>query len=466
MSLFPRFIKFLTHPNRIKRWLPLLAFLSLFGYQIDKILQLEKDFGPYYGDEYFYLQNAKSFIETGELQASFTYSGKGSQVGGFDAHGPAYPILYGELNWKRDWSGRDILYVNYLIFGIGLILIFSQKENFEHKLLQGILLLGSPYILFYGQSLMPELIQAGIAIFIYLGIRKIHPSSPKSDLLRITVLILIFACFRSTWFFAQLAFGLILFPKQKGIGVGLLSIGLLGLLIFPSYFHEQTPNVFSDTWSFLSEGKWNLVWNEIAFNTKRNLYFLLTYSEGKFYWAWKIWILISLILGLVFFKKWDVLKFGLIQFLLHLIFAIVLYKTYRWTDWRILSPPAILLNLILIRELKLRTESLVLILSSCVGFVLMIPFQQKILKLRNEYSPISVDQQAVKSLENLDPSLIRIDTLILKDYDLRDLPVKNREGKPLRYTLPYYELEEAFPDYILETQGDQLIIRSAKILPQ
>ncbi|WP_157359774.1 hypothetical protein [Algoriphagus mannitolivorans] len=466
MSLLPSFIKFLIHPNRIKRWLPLLAFLSLLAYQFGQIRQLKRDFGPYYGDEYFYLQNAKSFQQTGNLQASFTYSGEGSQIGGFDAHGPSYPILYGLLNWSGSWSGRHIVTINYLIFGIGLMLIFFQNEKFEIKLLQGILLTGSPYVLFYGQSLLPELVQAGIAIFLFLGLRKVQVNPSKADLIRIILMILVFSWIRSTWLFMFFALALVLFPKRKILGLGLLGMGLFGMLIYPAYFHEQTPNVFSESLHQFSEGNWGLIWKEISFNTKRNIYFLATYSEGMFYWAWKIWILVTLLLGIAFFKKSPLLKLGLLQFLIHLVFAIVLYKTYRWTDWRMLSPAGIFLSLALIHELKFRTESLILVLCSLTSLALMIPFQQKVLKLRNEYSPLPIGQEIVQKMERLDPSLIRLDTILIKEYDLRDLPVKNQDGKLIRYTLPFYEMEEAKPDYFLEAEENQLIIRSTKILPQ
>lgn len=466
MSVLPRFFKFLIHPDRIKRWLPLLAFLSLAGYHFGQIRQLKKDYGPYYGDEYFYLQNAKSFHQTGNLQASFTYSGNGSKIGGFDAHGPSYPILYGMLNWKGTWSGKHILFLNYLIFGIGLVLIFFQNEKFGIKLLQGILLTGSPYVLFYGQSLMPELIQTGIAIFLFIGFRKIQLNSSRKDLLQILLLVLLFSWIRSTWVFMFFALAMVFLPQRKKIGLGFLGIGLIGMLLYPAYFHEQTPNVFSNSLLHFSQGNWGLIWNEISFNTKRNLYFLATYSEGIFYWAWKIWILITLILGIVFIKKSPLLKLGMIQLLLHLLFAIVLYKTYRWTDWRMLSPAGIFLSLALIHELKFRTESLILVLNSLTSLALMIPFQQKVLKLRNEYSPLPIGQEIVQQLERLDPSLIRLDTILIKEYDLRDLPVKNQDGKLIRYTLPFYELDEAKPDYYLEANENQLIIRSTKILPQ
>lgn len=467
MSLLPQFFKFLIHPNRIKRWLPLLAFLSLFGYQLGQILQLSEEYGPYYGDEYFYLQNAKAFRQTGTFQASFTYSGEGSKVGGFDAHGPAYPMFYGFLNWKDTWSGKHIVYLNYLVFGLGLVIIFFlQKESFETQLLQGILLIGSPYVLFYGQSLMPELIQAGIAIFLFYSLRNLENESSNGFFLRISLLILIFSWFRSTWLFAFIALALILIPQRKSLSVGFLMLGLVGVLVYPAYFHEQTPNVFSSSMALISEGNWTGVWQEISFNTKRNLYFLLSYSEGIYYWVWKIWILVSLAFGIIFFKKSPLLRFSLTLFGIHLIFAIVLYKTYRWTDWRMLSPAAILLNLSLIQELKFRTESLVLVLCSLASFAMMIPFQQKVLKLRNEYSPIPMDQETVKTLETLAPSLIRLDTMILKEFDLRDLPVQNRRGELLRYTLPFYEMKEAKPDYFLDVRDNQLMIRSTKNLPQ
>ena len=466
MSVLSRFLQFLIHPNRLQRWLPLLAFLSLFGYQVNQIIPLPKDYGPYYGDEYFYLQNARAFRETGNLQASFTYSGQGSVIGGFDAHGPAYPMLYGLLHWDGTWSGKHLLIVNFLVYGLGLVLVFSQKVSFGIRLLQGILLSGSPYILFYGQSLMPELIQAGLAIFLFLGMRKFQGQFSKPGIIQIALLILVFAWIRSTWFFALFALAGVVFPKEKGMSLGLLMLGLLGMLVYPAYFHEQTPNVFSQSWAFLEAGEWSKAWMEISFNTKRNLYFLLTYSEGKFYWAWKVWILITLILGFLHYQKSKVLKFGLILLLLHLAFSVLLYKTYRWTDWRMLSPAAILLNLALLQELRFRTESLVLVLASLISFGLLIPFQQKLLRLRKEYSPISVDQETILGLEALEPSLIRVDTVILKEFDLRDLPVQNREGKLLRYSLPYYELREASPAYHLQVQGDQLMIRSTKNLPQ
>ncbi|NVJ86795.1 MAG: hypothetical protein HWE15_10855 [Algoriphagus sp.] len=430
------------------------------------LLRLDFGFGSYYGDEIFYQKNSESFYQSGELSASFTYSGKGSKIGGFDAHGPAYPLLYSFLLMLKASPSFHIPLTNLLVFGITIFALAIKRTHLTQFPLQLLLILGSPFTLFYGFSYMPELIHFSIGIGLYLLFSAYFKHESPSNLWFLLIGIGIAGLFRSTWFFAWVALGISLIPKKKWLGLGLMASGIGAALFYSSFFYEQTPNVFSNSLDLIQLNNWGRAIYEVYFNTKRNIYFLLHYTEGKYYWVWKIWVLVSLIFGLIYQKKSKLIRLSTLLLLIQLAFSVIIYKTYEWTDWRMLSPVTMLLNLGLIENRKLKYPSWLLVGLSLASFFLILPFQQKIIGLRNDYTLPGIEKSVIEELKNLDQALIRIHPFVLEKYQLEELPLVNHDGNILRYILPFYELDEAPATHRLEIENHQLIIRSENILAQ
>ena len=149
----------------MRRYYVVIGLLLLSYVYFFSLMGLEKK--PYYGDEFFYVKNAEAFEASGSLKASFTYSGCGSKIGEFDAHGPVYPLLYGGIGKLFGYDYQLISKVNLAILLLSLFLFILSKQKLSTRLIQIILILCSPFTLFYAFSLLPELIHLGGAIILY-----------------------------------------------------------------------------------------------------------------------------------------------------------------------------------------------------------------------------------------------------------------------------------------------------------
>ncbi len=419
---------------------------------------LNFEYGPYYGDESFYFKNSESFFLTNSLKASFTYTGKGALIFGADAHGPAYPLFYGLVSRVSGWNSLTIILTNLSIFLIAILALFLQKNNSKLLTSQQILLvLGSPVALFYSISFLPELIHLATGVLLFVFCKKYLNSFKKRDFMILFCFIILAGCIRTTWFFAM--FGLIILPGtltnfQKNIIAGL---GIFMPLIFQHLLHEQVPNTFSEIGKLLNENKFGNAVDIMIFNAKRNIYFALTYTEGWFYTLQKIWMACSLLVGVLLFKKNKLIQFGLLITFILISFNTLLYKHYDWVDLRMYTPMILFLNLGFLSEKVKKTISFILLTMNLFSFILILPLQSTLIQLRlhPEADPIPIS--LISEIEDLSsPILIQLDTLMLDNYSLHQLPVINKEGEIIRYTLPYYELDFETPSHFILKEKNQL----------
>lgn len=438
----------------------ILGIILLYFSLVPRFLE---NIAPFYGDEYFYVKNAESYALTGEYKAAFTYSGYGSKVGGFDAHGPAYTFLYGLFQAFDHWSPNFIFWINLALLLIGLGLLAILKEEKSIRIFQFCLIMGSPYTLFYGMSLMPELIHIAIAVGLYFAMKTWETKQSNISLGVILFLIILGGLFRVTWFFLLFPFGLNILTKKKAIGIILLITGLLLPILYQNLFLETVPNVFSIVGSELKDGQLQDGIYRLYYNTKRNIYFLITYSEGGFYWTWKIWLICTLIFSLVYQKTSSAFRISTYLFLIQFALTIILYKTYRWTEFRMLSPVALILNLQFLSFSGKRPHFLWVPILGLISFLWIIPFEIDTLEERKEHTLLPIPNNIQSELKTLSNSLVRVDSTVLNLYSLDQLPVVDTLGKSIKYILPYYELKEETASYYLEMDQDQLIVRSTKI---
>jgi len=421
---------------------------------------------PYYGDEFFYMKNAESYTVTGSLKASFTYSGKGSKIGEFDAHGPAYPLLYGGVGKVFGYDYLLISKVNLAILLLSLFLLILSNQKLTTRLFQIILILSSPFTLFYAVSLLPELIHLGGAIILYYLYENYHQSHKERDLWVLVSFILLLGLFRSTWLFALIG----LFPFLWN---GRRSLVLLLIFSIPSLtwllqtnFHEGVVNVFSEIQYWFGEGKWSILLETIFFNIKRNIYFLFTYSEGTFYAIWKIWLFASFILGFFLFAKDKLVFSGIVMLAVTFLFTLVFYKFYKWTEWRMMLPLTVFLNLRMISVFPSQYYYKALLIINGLAFLFLIPFQYELIYLRKNYQTQDIPRDLVSHIKTLEQPLVQIDTLALTGFALEQLPVANQKGEVIRYILPYYEMELKKASHFLDIQEGQLMMRSKNIRSQ
>lgn len=457
------------YPRRKSYFAPIagLVILVLTGTYLYFFSFLGADYSPYYGDEFFYFKNSESFLLHSNLRAAFSYGGIGSRIFGIDPHGPAYPLLYGLISKLIGWHSLNIPVINFCIFLFASVsLFFWGKNDRKSSLRQIVLVVGSPITLFYSITFLPELIHLAGGVLLYIACEKhLRDRSPGSFSL-LLFLILVLGFFRTTWFFAL--FGLILLPGPlRGLQKTILGLSAFILpFLLQHFFHEQVPNTFSEFTDLLSKGNHREAIAIVLFNMKRNLYFAFTYTEGWFYSLQKIWMVGSLVLALLFFKKNPLLQFGLITIGVVIVFNMVLYKNYTWVDLRLYTPLLFYLNLGLIAKANSRNYANLLIGMNLVSFALILPLQYEMITYRIAPDVIEIPGDVRENLSNLESEFILLDSAVLNDFALDQLPISSKRGLPIRYILPYYPMPQVRAAYDLKVENGQLKVSPRNILSQ
>ncbi|GAA0880897.1 hypothetical protein GCM10009119_38670 [Algoriphagus jejuensis] len=446
---------------------PLILLGGILAVYVYFFSFLGTSYSPYYGDEFFYFKNSESYYLTHSLKASFTYSGNGARLLGADAHGPAYPLLYGAIAKLIGWNGLTIPIVNgsILILAI-LMLLWSKEASLETKPLHCLLILGSPITLFYAITYLPELIQIAGAIGLYLILQRYLSTKSLTDFLVLSTYVLILGSIRSTWFFAF--FGLILLSGPiKGLAkIFYFILGLILPFLYQHFLHEQVPNTFSGLGEMIAKQGLFAGLDAVFFNLKRNIYFAFTYTEGLFYTVQKLWIAGSLIVSALLFRKSKLIGFGVIVLLSMIAFNVILYKNYAWTELRMYAPLTFFLNLGMVSDSRNRHPAIGLTSLSLLSFILILPLQQTLMNFRTHPNVLSIPDTILQEIENLDAPLVYVDTTILNEYQITEVPVLTSKKQQIRYILPYYSIPMAAPIHIFKLDKAQLTIKSEKILSQ
>lgn len=440
------------------KWGLVLAILMVVGVYFYFFSFLGSSYSPYYGDEFFYFKNSESFAVNSSLEAAFTYAGSGSRLFGIDPHGPAYPLLYGIISKVIGWHNLNIPIINFGILVMALLaLIFFDKRNPKSTFLQVLLVLGSPITLFYSITFLPELIHIGGGVLIYLFCKKYLSSRSAYDFWLLVGLIFVLGFFRNTWFFALI--GLMILPiPLKGYQKSVF--GVLGIILpflFQYYLHEQVPNTFSGISESFSQNKVGEAVEAIFFNIKRNIYFAFTYTEGWFYTLQKIWLVATIGIALLLFRKLKLIQFGLVTLGVLILFNMILYKNYKWVDIRMYTAWIIFLNLGMISEKRHSKASSFLLFLNLMSFLLIIPFLHLLIHLRINPEIKPIPKKLLNEIVNMpEPIMVIVDPEILDDFNFSQLPISSETGKIIQYILPYYEQQNASPTHKLKLIEDQL----------
>jgi hypothetical protein len=428
---------------------------------------MNSSYAPYYGDEFFYYKNAEAFSKISSLKAVFSYSGSGSEWLGFDPHGPAYPLVYGIIGKLFGWFGPLIPFANICILLVSLVFLFRQKHTcLSTKFLEILLVLGSPICLFYSFSFMPELIQLAAGVLLFLMFRGYYEKPSRRSLFFLMLLILVLGIIRSTWFFAFA--GLSVYPNRINwkAGLGFLFIGLSLSYVSQVFLHESVLNTFTEIGDSVES---KTIGSGIAIlftNLERNIYFALNYTEGKFYTLQKIWGLATIIIALLGFRNEKIIQSGLLIFGLTFLFNMFMYKNYSWVDLRMYNPMLIFINLGMLNSNSHRRITEGLLVVELISFILIFPLSHTIINYRSQSELKDIDEATKELILTLEQPLILIDTLVLKDYALDQLPISNQENQPIRYILPYYDIQMLKPSHQLAEQEGQLKVNPVNILSQ
>jgi len=428
---------------------------------------LDINYSPYYGDEYFYFKNSESFYLTNSLKAVFTYSGSGAKIFGADAHGPAYPLIYGSIAKLIGWGGLTIPIINLGILMLAILaMIWKNGGSKDTKLLQVILVLGSPITLFYSVTYLAELLQIAGAIGLFILMQRYLRKEKLHDFIYLIFFIFLLGTIRSTWFFAF--FGLVVVPGPiKGNWKSIyVLVGLALPFAFQHFFHEQVPNTFSDLGKITESRQYLVAFNSIIENLRQNISYIFTYSDGDFYAMQKVWFYTSLIISITIFRKDRLILIGLVILGSIVIFNLFIYKNYSWVDLRMYTPMIIFLNLGIIENSVKKYPIVILLTINLFSFVLILPLQKVIMNYRVPPRMVKIPLKTISEVSKLDTSLIYIDTTLLSNYKIIDLPNLNTNNKPIIYILPYYIMDTKKPSHYLVEVIDHSCVKLIKILNQ
>jgi hypothetical protein len=429
------------------------------------VTHITSNYHPVWSDEYFYFMNAASFAENHTLQAALTFNGKGSELLGADAHGPAYPLLHGTIAGLVGWHSRNLVWFNLaaVVAAVGLILS-AKYLGWQNRLKISCLLLLFPFIALYGVTYMQEMVHVLVAVLLNTLIWRVYSAETKRrDVALFIAVVLLAGMFRGLWLFWLI--GLVPSAKNGKRMIGFLLLFLLGAagsFYYTRLFLEAVPNTFSD---FLATWHQGDLWEAIILLFKHfllNLRLYLTSSPQQvFYLPMKFTILglagFFAVRAYLYKARLDTALAAIAA--VNLLLLLVVYDAHSWREVRTMAP----LYCFLLPCFILQTRPLIHFLAAgglCVLFWLALPTTNQWVAERNASDlPSTAEKNAFQELRKFVPG----NKIILVDFfprdnsrDLLDLPLRNSQGQQLKYIVHYYSVPLVKYDYILCRPHKQL----------
>ncbi|MEL6671038.1 MAG: hypothetical protein AAFR61_02570 [Bacteroidota bacterium] len=424
------------------------------------ISQIESGFQPLWSDEIIYVLNAQAQYETGETAAAFTFNGTGAKVGGADAHGPVYPWLHASMAHLFGWSDRLMMWLQAAFVLLSLLafwrwsaLSWVKKQGFS------LLLLLFPFLPLYGFTFMQEGWQIGLAVWFVLWLEKMAADRPSAFVFWGGLIGLILAgLLRPIWMMG----GLALLPlagnmRERLTYGGIFLLGSLASFWWVTTFYEPLPNYFSELIASLNTQGVMAFLLGLGDHFLDNLGTYFTTSTRDPIGNWLKFSPFILLMGVGWIawldKKRETLALLLwMAWVFFLLFAI--YDAYDWRDIRILGPLNVLGIYVMVKKspgfaLGHGLFSLVMVSALCLHH----PWIYE----RNEPRP-SVEVAALPSelVEETSPTAITIKgPLSPEPHILLYLPLQTPAGGPIRYLLPYYEVDQLPTQWSFHHQGNQ-----------
>lgn len=437
-------------------YLSLLLFIILA--YINAFIKITSSYHPVWSDEFMYFLNAASFFENHTLQAAITYSGKGSELLGADAHGPGYPLLHGIIAVLCGWHSRNIILFNLVAILAAVWVIISAKHTLKNNRLKIIcLLLLFPAILLYAVTYMQEMVHLPVAVVLSMVIWRVYHEENNLRYFGLFIaLVLVAGLFRGLWFFWLI--GLVPAAKSRGQVIILLLIMLSGVVwsfYYARLFNEPYPNTMTGFLSLLHNGHfWSaLVWLTKHFFLNVTLYLSIRHQE-----IYYIFMKLSISLLAVFFAVRACRYQGRLDAALasiaavNLLLLLLAHDAHSWREIRTMAP----LFYFLLPFFFLQTRPLVHHLAAGLSFImfcLALPTLSQWIAERNATS-ISMSNRlsAMRDLARAIPdNKVVLIGFPVRDNsrDLLDLPLRNSCGHQVKYIVQYCIVPTAKYDYIL-----------------
>ncbi len=442
----------------------ILLYAILFNYS-KLILSISENYHPVWSDEFFYYINVDSFIQNDTLKAAITFGGEGSTLFGADAHGFGYPLLHGVIGKISGWSNLNLIYFNFILICIPIILICLVKTiSVSQKMWIVISILSFPFFSLYAFTYMQEILHVFIALMLSIIMYCIYQKDKNDNKFYISlyiVLVFVAGIFRSLWLFWLV--GILPLAKDKKQLVRYVVVFVLGgffSFLVNRYVYEPVPNYFSSITDLLKKGEILEVFTSLYSNFWSNLRLYFFYDKGS-----AVYLLMKYInLGAVIYFTSDAIKtknkisislasIGVLNFLL----LFLLYDAFSWREIRTMSPLFYFYIIFIITRSKNVIQYLQVGIL-CILFVSSTKMSRQWIAERNRVNVEEFNKCKVAYLEIAnkipDGSKVLI-SYLPKDHslDLLSLPLSTLGNEPIEYIVPYYKLQNSTYDYILDRPG-------------
>ncbi len=307
----------------------------------------------------------------------------------FYMHGPVHPILYGLFALVAGWDYPVVIYVNILLFAIGVLVVVRTIPFTNRQLGLLVLVTGSYYpVIFFLPTAMQETLNVFIGLVLAaLFYRALQSQAGMSLGVKTAgVAFFAFAIFtRMSWGLLLLPYlYLILRPSRARVPLAILGTALIGgsLVaimgrIIPANDYHMVYRLLTALRQDLTRG-WSLILENIQINFAR--YISLRKPQADIAFSIVLWVVNVLLVALLW-QRWQnravdgpsprlELGFHLYNLFSVLILSFVLYIVGTWGDYRVLSIHLLLTLVLLIAAGHSRVVTIYLVLNLvCIPLV-------------------------------------------------------------------------------------------------
>ncbi|MCK8523948.1 hypothetical protein M0D21_20390 [Aquimarina sp. D1M17] len=442
----------------------ILLYGILFNYS-KLILSVSENYHPVWSDEFFYFANTDSFIQNNTLKAALTLGGEGSILFGADPHGFGYPLLHGVIGKIFGWSNLNMIYFNFLIICIPIILIYRMKTiSISQKMWIVISILSFPFFSLYAFTYMQEIIHVFTALLLSFLMYNIYQKDKEDNgiyVLLYILLIFIAGIFRSLWLFWLVGILPLAEDKKQFVRyIAIFAFGIFFSFLVNHYVYEPVPNYFSSLIDFLKKGEFGELFSSLVSNFWNNLRLYFFDDQGSV-----IYLLIKYVnLGVVIYFTSIAIKtkneisislasIGVLNFLL----LFFLYDAFSWREIRTMSPLFYFYIIFIVTNSKSIIQYLQVIIL-CLLFLSSMEMSRERIAERNEIDVnkfIESKEAFFEIAEKIPGNSKVLISYLPEDHslDVLNLPLSTNTNLPIHYIIQYYDLYIPSYHYVLSKPG-------------
>ncbi len=447
-----------------------IYFIKIVSIQPDRHL-------PMWSDEFLHYVNSYNFYINTTTQAAFTFGGKGAIVGGGSAHGFMYYFFHGSVAKLFGWSNLTMIINNYVLVFLTILVVFVQKiKRFTiiNKVFASLLILSFPFLPVFLQTYMQEVINVFFAVCCSVFVAKIYEENNESKV-KIIVSFICFLAFISLFRPLWLFWIVVLIPlsksrKEFAFWIILTTISFSTSFVFIKLFFESVPDWFTNFTILLRTESLHTLVHMFTSHARHNIFQYRSLHSDFIYNLMKFSYVFIIIYFFVRFllKKNRIDLACFLVLTLNISMLILFYDAYQWREIRSLAP--IYYFSCIFIALHTTNIQKYLLLALLLPSFFFVSFNNPFEKLQNKNSVHEVER--LRSILQDSLSNLNIDkktnTILVNyspsDYSCKEIsfPVRTRNNIPIRYIVPYYEVEKAEYFFVLDKDEEEKLFFQKK----